>query len=190
MKLFLAALSTLAVAGLASPAHAGGYISVGIGADAGLAGDMATHFTADHDDAGSGRIAIGQRVGNIAVEASLYGAALQSTTGLGDGADYATATAGVALKYYIPLSGRLEGYGKGGLDKTWLVADGDMRASGYAGRGYNFGGGIQFTFETGLLGSAAVWLDYTHQEFELREDGMRDLDGGTRLLTLGVSLGF
>lgn len=190
MKQLCVALATIATLGASQYAHAGGYIAVGIGADASLSGDMAGHFTTDMDDGSSGRLAIGQRFGRLAVEAAIYGADIQSTTGLGGGASYSTVTLGVAGKYYIPVAGRLEAYGKVGLDKTYLVAGDDARASGYSGRGHNLGAGLEFGFQAGILGRAAIWLDYTHQSFELRNDGMRDLDGGAQLLTLGVSLGF
>jgi hypothetical protein len=189
-NLVAVATAALAVGGLASVAHAGGYVSLGIGADAQLSGDMAQHFSTQTDDSGSARIALGQRLGRFAIEVSLSGTDVESRTARANFERYSATTAGVTGKYYIPLSGRLEGFGKLGLDKTWLVGEADDPATSYSGRGYSLGGGLQYTIESILLGSASIWVDYTHQSYELRDVERPDIGGGAQLVTVGVSLGF
>jgi hypothetical protein len=195
MKLLAATLSALALAGLtivgsAGTAHAGGggYISLGI-SDATLSGDLATHFETN-EDSDAGRLALGQRIGRFAFEIALYGTDMTSITAVGARQDYSTASLGVAGKYYIPLVGNLEAFGKLGLDKTWVVGRDDLPEVGYSGRGYNLGAGVEYGFSLSFLARASIWLDYTTQRFSLHEDTKRDLDGGTQMLSAGVSLGF
>ncbi len=189
MKHLAAALALVALAGFGRAAHAGGYVSVGVGADAGLSGEVAQHFTTDTNGS-SGRVALGQRLGRFAIEVDLYGSDLQGTTALAGQQSYSSMTAGVAARYYFPLTGHLEAYGKGGLDKTWLVGNADNPATSYSGRGYDLGGGLQYTINGLLLGELALWVDYTHQSFTLHDDQKRDLGGGAQMLSIGISVGF
>src|SRR5690606_15763370 len=187
MRIRLALGAALAVA-LSAPlaAHAGGgYISAGMGGGAGLDGELGTFFTTE--DSGSARLSLGQRIGPVALEASLFGAGLVGQRAyVGMDAEYDTLTAGVDLKYYIGLTGPLEIYGKAGLNKTWLMEPDGVQHD-YDGRGWDLGGGVQFTIDTPMA-MAAVWLDFTHLRTELREEGRRRLDGRMNMLTLGVSL--
>ena len=173
----------------APAARAGGaYISAGLGNGAGLSGSLDQNF--DAKDTSSGRLSLGQRVGPVALEASLFGSDLVGQTRMvGVGGDYSTLSVGVDLKYYVGLVGPLELYGKGGLNKTWLQAPGNMRLN-YDGRGWDLGGGLQFTIDLPVT-MAAVWLDYTHQSTDLRDPARtRSLDGGLDMVSLGVSIGF
>lgn len=190
MKHLVATLAALTLAGLglAGTAHAGGgYVSLGIG-DATLSGDLATHFETT-EDSSAGRLALGQRLGRFAFEISLYGTDMTSVTAVGARQDYSTASLGVAGKYYIPVAGNLEAYGKLGLDKTWVVGRADDPAVDYSGRGYNLGAGLEYGFSLSFLAQASIWLDYTTQRFSLHEDVKRDLEGGTQMLSLGLSIG-
>lgn len=189
MNHLAAALALVAIAGFGSAAHAGGYVSAGIGADAGLSGEVAQHFTTDQNGS-SGRVALGQRLGRFAIEVNLYGSDLQGITGLTGQQSYSSMTAGVNARYYVPLTGHLEAYGKAGLDKTWFVGNADKPATSYSGRGYDLGAGLQYTIHGLLLGELALWVDYTHQSFTLHDDVKRDLGGGAQLLSVGVSVGF
>jgi hypothetical protein len=154
-----------------------------------LSGEVAQQFTTDSSGS-SGRIALGQRLGRFAIEVNLYGSDLKGTGGLAGAQSYSAMTAGVNARYYFPLTGHLEAYGKAGLDKTWFVGNADKPATSYSGRGYDLGAGLQYTINGLLLGELALWVDYTHQSFTLHDDVKRDLGGGAQLLAVGISVGF
>jgi hypothetical protein len=163
----------------------GGYVGAGLGPGAGLDGNISTAF--ETDDSMNARLAIGQRLGPVALEASLFGAGM---VGKGDfagpGREYDTVSLGVDLKYLIGLVGPLEAYPKIGLNRTWLTGGRD--AIDYDGWGWDLGAGVQLDFER-----VAVWLDFTHQRTNLRSDNevyTRRLDGRLNLLALGMSVYF
>ena len=165
MKTAVASALALLLLGLASPALAGGYLSIGLGNDAEFEGDLEGR---GGEGLSHGRLAIGQRTGPFAIEASLLGTGFESVTSIGPGADYSTISLGVGGKYYISLSGPIEGYGHLGLNKTWLSGDADTQIEG---NGVSLGAGIQYSFRFGPLGDAAVWLDYTRQSMNLADAG-------------------
>ena len=170
-----------AVLGAGSTANAGGYIGLGFGSDADLGGDLADRFTTE--GASGGRFSLGQRTGPIAIEASIFGTDMTDTAG----ASFSTVALGVDLKYFFGLVGPIEGYGRIGLNKTWLTAESEGAAE-LSGRGYDFGAGLQYSFRLLPLAEAALWLDFTHQTMDLYGDSSR-LTGSAEMLTLGVSIG-
>lgn len=180
-------ISILALFAAPLAAHAGGgYVSAGIGSGAGLGGQLSESFQTE--DNRSARFSLGQRVGPVAVEASLFGAGMVGESQMvGVGADYDTLSVGVDLKYYFTLAGPLELYPKAGLNKTWLLEP-TGASSDYDGTGWDLGGGLQFTFDSPVA-MAALWLDFTHQRTDLRDSSRPDLDGQVSMLTLGLSLG-
>ena len=169
---------------LSDSAHADGYVGVGVGSDSQLHGDIAEHFTTG-EEATSSRIHIGERFGAIALEASLFGSQL---VGMADARDYSTISLGVDLKYYVGLVGSLEGYGKVGLNKTWLDSPAATDED-YEGRGQALGLGLQYSFNLAMA-EVGLWADYTVQKTELRDDQRMPLDGQLAMLNLGLSLGF
>jgi hypothetical protein len=171
---------------LSATAHAdGGYVSAGAGPGAGLDGDISRVF--ETDDSMNARLALGQRLGPLALEASLFGAGMVGRNDFaGDGREYDTVSLGVDLKYLIGLVGPLEVYPKIGLNRTWLTGGRD--ALDYDGWGWDLGAGAQLSFER-----IGIWLDFTHQRTNLRSDNnvyTRHLDGRLNLLALGLSVYF
>lgn len=166
----------------AAPAFAGGYFSLGIGDDATLHGDLAQRFDTDSDTSHA-RLAIGQRTGPIAIEASMFGTGLRGANG-----DYRTVSLGVDVKYFHGLGGNFELFGKGGLNKTWLQGTDDQGGEA-SGRGKLLGFGVQYRFTTGVLGEAAVWLDLSRQFVELSDDQTGTLDGAIDMMNIGLSVG-
>jgi hypothetical protein len=165
----------------------GGYISGGLGGGADLGGELDAFFTTEEQ--GSMRLSLGQRVGPVALEASLMHAGLVGQRSyVGMDADYAALSGGIDLKFFVGLAGPLELYGKGGLDRTWLMAPSGSPHD-HDGSGWDLGAGLQFTIDTPAA-MFAVWLDFTHLRTTLRNPGSRDLDGRLNTLSLGVSLGF
>jgi len=171
-----------AIVGATTPAVAGGYLSVGIGEGADLQGDLAAEFDTN-GDASNGRIGIGQRTGPVAIEASLFGTDMVGVDG-----DYSTVSLGVDVKLFHTLAGSFEVYGKGGLNKTWLVAR-DDQGNGMSGRGKQLGLGVQYRFTTGLIGEAALWLEGSRTYVDLSDDAGARLGGQIDMLDIGVSFG-
>ena len=141
-------------------AQAGGYLSLGIGANALLGGDVDSNF--DRGSLTVSRVAVGTRIAKFAVEGVLTGSDLKATSdqflGQSTGDEFSTTSLGVDLRYYIPISGQFEGYVRGGLCKTWLgTGSGTDSTLDYQGRSYVFGGGIQYGFKLPIAG-AGVWL--------------------------------
>jgi len=173
----------------AGEAQADGYIGAGIGSGGDLSGDLSEHFTTD-EDSSSSRIIVGERFGALAVEGSLFGSQLRGASGFSGEGDFTTISLGVDLKYYIGLVGGLEGYGKIGLNKTWLSGPAEMEDWSYQGRGQEIGVGLQYNINLPLT-QVGLWLDYTAQNTELRDSGeSQALDGSLEMLNVGVSLGF
>lgn len=166
----------------AAPAFAGGYFSLGVGDDATLHGDLAQQFDTDSDTQHA-RLAIGQRTGPIAIEASMFGTGLRGVNG-----DYRTVSLGVDIKYFYGLGGNFELFGKGGLNKTWLQGTDDQGGDA-SGRGKLLGVGVQYRFTTGLVGEAAVWLDLSRQFVELSGAQTATLDGEIDMMNIGLSVG-
>lgn len=180
---------SLLLLGAANQASAEGYIGAGIGAGGELSGDISDHFTTT-EDSSSSRILVGERFGALAVEGSLFGSQLQGASGFSGEGDYTTISLGVDLKYYIGLVGGLEGYGKIGLNKTWLTGPDATEDWSYSGRGQELGVGLQYSFNLPLT-QVGLWVDYTAQQTDLRDSEQAQvLDGSIRMLNLGVSLGF
>jgi hypothetical protein len=168
-------------------AHAdGGYVGLGAGPGAGLAGNISSAF--DTEDSMNARLSLGQRLGPLALEASLFGAGLVGQNDFaGQGREYDTVSLGVDLKYFFGiLATPLELYPKIGLNRTWLTGGRD--ALDYDGWGWDLGAGLQLSFE-----QIGIFLDFTHQRTKLRSDNnvyTRNLDGRLNLLSLGVSVYF
>lgn len=183
-------LALAALLALTSTAAADSYLSLGIGVQADLDGSTGSTL---QDAAGrSGRIAVGQRMGVVAVEAGVFGTGLGGT-GLGGTGPGGTGPGGAAagaslisaaaeLKLHLPLSAGLELYGKGGFNHGWVTVNGQGVIDD--GSGIAFGAGIQFRVTPGPVGSAAIWLDYTHQEIAL-SNGTTVVD----MTNIGVSVG-
>ena len=175
----------LTTVSVSSPAHAGSYLSFGLGSES----TPSPALTSDlhPENLTIGRLALGYRVGPLAVEAGIAASGIRQTETSDGGEALNTASASVDLKYYTSLFGPVEGYARGGLSKTW------MRGSGLAvpasERAYDIGGGLQYTFGPLPLAKAAVWLDYTHRMPD-RSQGETTLNAASDVMTVGVSVGF
>lgn len=175
-----------------SSAHAGGYLSLGMGSDAALGGEINQHF--DTDDLKVTRLAVGTRIGPIAIEGVMSGADLRGTSnqilGESSGGDFSTTSLGIDVKYYVGLSGALEGYARGGINKTWLgTGSGTETNFDYSGRGYSVGGGLQYTFRLLPSIGGAIWADYNHQLMSLSDQNAPTISGTADMLTIGLSVG-
>jgi len=168
-----ALLATAFLAASASTAFAGSYLSLGLGGDPVLQGELMT--AADGDgDGGNGRLALGQSFGRLALEGSLSRFALAT--------DQATA-AGIHARLTIPLDGAFGAYGRLGLERVWLGAEGD-RLGDTTADGMVGGLGLEYRLNAPLLGQAAIWGEMSQDKLETSAGEV-----GARLWTLGLSVG-
>lgn len=187
MRIFTATLLAALLSGV-SAAHADGYVSLGVGSEAALGGDLGDEFQSEGHS--TGRLALGYRKKSLAIEAVAFGNGLgpmgsAATTG----AEMATVSLGLDVKYHLHLLLGLEGYGRAGLHKTWLSQSVQSEMDAYQGAGHVVGGGLQYVFDLLPKIDAAVWADYSHQVFELDSPAGRSITGSADAMTFGVSLG-
>lgn len=160
----------------AAPASAG-YLSLGIGQGADLHGEMDTRFQRE-DDSNSGRLAVGQRTGPLAIEAALSGSDIGETRSV---------SLSIDLKLYKSLVGPLDLYGRGGIGKTWLehpfAGDDD-----YAGRNKQLGVGLELGFNA-PVGQLGLFVDLSRQWLDLSANGQGELEGELDMLQVGVAVG-
>jgi hypothetical protein len=169
----LFALATALLIASVSTASAGSYVSLGLGGDPVLQGELMT--AADGDgDGGNGRLALGQSFGRLALEGSLSRFALAT--------DEATA-AGVHARLTLPIDGAFGVFGRLGLERVWLGAEGD-RIGDDTADGYVGGLGLEYRLKAPLLGETALWGEMSQDKLETAAG-----DVGARLWTLGVSVG-
>ncbi len=162
------------------------YVSLGTGSTA-LGGDLQASF--DDESSGAYRLAMGQRFGPLALEASIFGSDFAGSSPEAGNGDFSTFSLGVDLKYHLGLLGPVEGYLKAGLNKTWLSSS-DERPYDHRGTGYDLGVGVQWNLNLGAI-SGALWLDFTHYETELRSpEFARTFDGALGVTMIGASIGF
>lgn len=166
-------LATALLLATASTASAGSYLSLGLGGDPVLQGELMT--AADGGgDGGNGRIALGQSFGRLALEGSLSRFALAT--------DDATA-AGAHVRLTLPIDGAFGIFGRFGLERVWLGAEGerigDRTADGYVGAL-----GLEYRLQTPLLGEAAIWGELSQDKLDTSAGEI-----GARLWTLGLSVG-
>lgn len=168
------------VAIVAPAAHANSYVLFGIGPSAGAGGGLGDLVDGDTRAA---RFGLGQRVGPVGLEASLFGADLVGVAGYGfaRGNEYSTLSAAADLKGFFPVLGPIEIFGKAGLNYTWV------NGNDYSGAGWDLGAGAQFVLDF-PAGYAAVWADYTYQRLNLSDD-TREVDGSLNMVMIGISLG-
>jgi hypothetical protein len=185
MRIFMGTLLAAMLSGL-SAAHAGGYVSLGVGSGAAMSGDLASRF--ETEGLSAGRLALGYRGGNLAIEAVAFG------NGLGDmssSEDMTTVSLGLDLKYHLHIALGVEGYGRAGLHRTWVPQSGqaDSLMAGYQGEGHVLGGGLQYAFELLPVVEAAVWADYSRQEYKLTNEAQQTMSGTADVITVGLSFG-
>lgn len=158
---------------IASIASAESYVSLGVGGDPALHGDVRAAANGG-GDGGNGRLALGLGVGRLSVEGSL------SRFGLGDG--NATA-AGVHLRLRFPIDGGFGAYGRVGLERVWLPGD-SMPLSADAADGLAGGLGLEYRLSAPLLGQAGLWAEVSQDRFSNTAGS-----GGVRLWTAGLTVG-
>ncbi len=165
-----AALATLSPA----RATAGTYVSLGLGTTPTGQGDLAVTTEAADSDVPQQRVALGQSLGRVAIEASLA----RFGIGAGDGV-----AAGVHARLSVPLDGNLGAYGRIGLERVWL--SGLDPTFGDSADGMAAGLGLEYKLTAPILGQAAIWGEVNQDQLTFANDRK----GGVRMWMAGVSLG-
>ena len=201
----LIATCAVSIAASLSEARADGwYFTEGAGQSE-LDGEMSNYF---EGGALAARLSIGRRTGNWSFEAFLMGTELEGRR-VFSGNSYTAMTVGLDAKYHVPLGfpgGSV--YLRGGLDKMSLNSTfGDFdqpRATSYAGRGIDYGVGIQvkgkipavgflfwplFFTDIGPKITGALWFDTSKQFVRLHHPQGPSLDGDFATWTIGFAVG-
>jgi hypothetical protein len=159
-------------------ASAGWYAGLGIGTGPEIGSDVG-----DFEDGGrSGKALVGSRWGNFAVEGALAG---YDVIGPSNNV-YDTWHASIAGKLNLPIGDGFEGFGRVGIQRTWLSPE----SSDYdvSGTGYLVGAGIEYRLNLAAT-AASIWIDYQYSSADL--EGMRDnFEYSARMWTLGATIGF
>lgn len=173
-------LALFGLVAAAPAAHASSYFTLGIGPKAGTGGDLGESANGDTRTLRGG---LGQRIGPVGLEGTLFGGDLIGTGGRGfaSGREYWTLSGGLDLKGFFTVVGPIELFGKLGINHTWV------QGNELSGTGWDAGVGAQFVLDL-PLGYAAVWADFTHHRLGLSDD-TRDVDGSMSFFMVGASIG-
>lgn len=180
-SLLLASTAAVVAYGVASItdgawAHAGPYLSLGLGSEPDLADEM-QGFQAESR---SGRLELGQRFSILAVEGGVGGYQLSDVRAT----EYDAVSVNGGGKLFFTLAGPLAMLARGGVERTWLRAD-DF--DDYSGNGYYAGVGAELRLAL-PLGQTSVWLDYSVHRATL-SNGADEMDADSGMWTAGLSVG-
>lgn len=171
----LVASSIMAISTVAS---AGGYLGLGLGTQPSVNDETAGIATP------SGRSLRGLggiRFANVSLEGALNGFDVIAKHN-GPTTEYQLSA---ALKLSLPLGNNFEGFGRVGLERTWLNVD-DSRYN-LTGDGFMVGGGFEYRLNA-LVTNASLFVDYTIHHSTL-EDTRGEVDETSRIWGLGFTIG-
>jgi len=196
MRTALLALA-LCLGSLAIPSTAaadGWYFSESVGSGE-LGSELAEHLDLDI----TGRMALGRRMGKLAVEGILIG------NGLSGSGDLVTMMGyGISARYLFPVSRHLEFYFRGGLHKSRLFRTSWSDDLAYRGRAIHYGAGAQVKTKVPALGllfaplffsdlgpkmTVALFLEAGGELTRLHHEELGSHDASTRTWMLGFALG-
>ncbi|HEX7836406.1 MAG TPA: outer membrane beta-barrel protein [Kofleriaceae bacterium] len=164
---------------ISSTASAGGYLGLALGTEPGIndqfVSDVATPVGRSVRGLG------GWRFGNLSLEGALNGFTVL-TKHIGEQTMYQVSA---SVKLNLPLGDNFEGFGRVGLERTWLNLQDD--GANLAGNGFLVGGGFEYRL-SGILTNASIFVDYNIHHATL--DATRfSKDETTRIWGLGFSIG-
>jgi|HubBroStandDraft_6_1064221.scaffolds.fasta_scaffold38591_2 hypothetical protein len=175
--------SLLAIAVLAATgpvASAGTYIGLGIGTAPSVGNDT---ITGAQNDGRSGRLLLGQSFGLPIGRLAIEGEANRFSMIL-NGEGYDSTMLGVDLKYSLPLGNGFEAFGRLGLERSWLSANGD--ASDYEGSGDGYYVGLGFEYRIAIFGS--LFVDYERQSSTIDSPTSTTYGQTAGMFTLGATI--
>jgi hypothetical protein len=176
MKSALVVLGLLGIS--TTTASAGGYLGLALGTLPAVNDEMAA--TAQPTGR-SLRLLGGARFGNISIEGAFngFGVATANT-------DQNVLQLSAAAKFNLPLGNNFEGFGRAGLERTWLSV-GDDRYN-LTGNGFQVGAGFEYRLNVGVT-SGSLFVDYTIHHATL-ENTRGKVDETSRIWGLGFTVGF
>jgi Outer membrane protein beta-barrel domain len=124
----------------------------------------------------------GMRFGNLSVEGALNGFSVD--TGRGAQTLYQLSA---GARFNLPIGNDFEGFGRAGLERTWLNV-GDPRYD-LGGNGFLVGAGIEYRLSA-VLANASLFVDYTIHHASLEDSRSNKLDETSRIWGLGFLIGF
>jgi hypothetical protein len=173
MRKLLAMLVALAPA----TAHAGGYVSAGLGSGPDLGGDLQNLSGEGH---ASGRLAFGHGLGPVAVELGVTGYGVTGSMPGGGSTEGEALSASISGKLFGGLVGNLDAFLRAGLQRTWIRTE---AMHDYDGQGYVVGVGLDYG-----LPLAALWVEVDREYLDLAHDAGR-YSGTADTLMAGVRVG-
>jgi hypothetical protein len=181
---FLPSLIVSLVLAVPVAAHAGPYVSAGVGAGPALGGDFSGTLSADGHSAG--RVGIGHRLGPASLEAAISGFGVTATAPTGESVDGTALSGQISAKLGVPIVLGIALYGRGGLERTWMgpTANADDRL---IGDGTVLGAGLEYNLDL-VLTSAGVWVEADREWITVEGQGM-SFDGTADMVLAGVRVG-
>jgi len=181
----LAVVAGLSLLALSSTAHAGGYVSVGIGPKASFGGELEGVYNSDGHN--TGRIVVGKQFGIVGLEAGIGGYGFSGTTqdtlDVTDGRMY---NAQLAVTVTMPLMTKLDGYLRGGVEKAW--ASGEYNPGiDVTGNGWLIGAGAAYRLG---VQDAALWAELGHELVSYDHTNNPTREGSVNTLLVGIKVGF
>jgi len=173
-----AILAASACVAFSTTASAGGYLGLALGAQPGINDDMESEA---QPLGRSLRGLVGLRFGNVSIEGAANGFNVL-TQNHGEQTVYQLSG---ALKLSLPIGSNFEGFGRAGLERTWLN-EGDERYD-LAGNGFVVGGGFEYRLDA-VLAHASLFVDYNVHHATLA-DTRHEVDETTRIWSLGFTVG-
>src|SRR5262245_47518538 len=128
--------SAFVLAALASAAHAGSYLGLGIGGQASTDGGLVNYDTTGKHSA---RLVAGYRFGQVSLEAGLGDYGLTRVQ-----SDWNAWSLGAAAKLHLPLFAGFEAYVRAGLERTYLTQAGGDGTHDLTGDGWTGGLGVEY----------------------------------------------
>lgn len=171
------ALLVLGLIATPAAAHAGGYVSAGIGGAPELGGELHNLSGEGHN---SGRLALGHGAGPFAVELGVTGYGVTGTMPGGGSVDGEALSASLSGKLSGGLVGSLDAFLRAGLQRTWINT---TEMDDLDGQGYVLGVGLDYAFAF-----AALWLELDREYLDLAQ-GAGQFRGTADTLMAGVRIG-
>ena len=165
------------LAGYSPTAVAGGYLGLALGTDPGVNDEMAQiAFPTSRSLRGLGGI----RFANLSIEGALNGFGVNF-----NGTDRRMFQLSGALKLSLPMGSGFEGFGRAGIERTWLNVD-DERYD-LSGNGFLVAAGFEYRLNA-VVSNASLFVDYTIHHATLT-DTRGEVSETSRILALGFTIG-
>jgi len=176
------ALLVLGFALVPAAAHAGGYVTAGVGSAPDLGGELDTYLSGEGHP--SARFGVGHGIGPLALELGVSGYGVHGTVPTGEAVDGDALSASLSATLRGSLIGPLAAFLRGGVQRTWIRTD---AMDDLSGDGYVVGIGLDYGLALPIAG-ASVWIEVDREVLAL-EQGMGHYGGTADLVMAGVRVG-